>query len=226
MRGAVMRRELSAVALALLAAFLLGALILQHVPLNESCWNAVGVFGPVGTFARCVLVTSVGIPGAALIAIACLAVALRLFGHLADDSDAPQLGLLFAGVVALVPLAIGLFMGGEPTDNNLTGLWGSFVAYYLRKGLGPAGAWIVFVLCGSALTVATLRWNPIRMLIGPGRKRVNYLPIAPSLTLAERLAPSPDEMPAIESTFTASGARALLRLGRENGAAPSSEATG
>ena len=41
-----------------------------------------------------------------------------------------------------------------------TGFWGGFVAHYLRKGLGMAGAWIVLVLALSALTVATLRWNP------------------------------------------------------------------
>ena len=210
MRGAVLRRELSAVGLTLLAAFLLGALVFQHVPESGRCFEAVGVFGPVGTFARCVLVTSVGIPGAALIALACLAIALRLFGHLSEESDTPELGLLFAGVVALVPLAIGLFVGGEPTDNTMTGLWGSFAAFYLRKALGPAGAWILFVLCASALTVATLRWNPIRMLIGPGRKRISYLPVPTTLTLAERLAPSPDEMPAIEfgaTDLSASGKR-------------------
>ncbi|MEP6778568.1 MAG: DNA translocase FtsK, partial [Gemmatimonadaceae bacterium] len=200
MQGAVLRRELSAVALSLLAAFLLGALVFQHVPTSGICWQATGVFGPVGTVARCVLVTSVGIPGAALIAIACLAVALRLFGHLANDSQAPELGLLFAGVVALVPIAIGLAIGGEPTNNTMTGLWGSFLAFYLRKALGPAGAWILFVLCASALTVATLRWNPIRVLLAPRKKRTSGAAIASTatLTLAERLAPSPDEMPAIQ----------------------------
>ena len=216
MRGAVLRRELSAVGLTLLAAFLAGALAFQHVPVSGNCWDAVGVFGPAGTIARCMLVTSVGIPGAALIAIACLAVALRLFGTLRNDSDAPELGLLLAGVVALLPVAIGLFIGGEPTDNTMTGLWGSFIAFYLRKALGPAGAWILFVLCASALTVATLRWNPIRMLIGPGRTRAAEPKTANGLTLAERLAPTPDEMPAIEPMFGADLTAASSRGKRGN----------
>jgi S-DNA-T family DNA segregation ATPase FtsK/SpoIIIE len=206
MRGAVLRRELLAVAMTLLAVFLAGALVFQHVPASGRCWAATGVFGPVGTFARCTLVVSVGVPGAALIAMALLVMALRIFGHLADDTDAPEWGLLFAGVVVLIPIAIGLAIGGDPVDSPYTGLWGSFVAYYLRKAMGPAGAWILFLLGATVLTVATLRWNPIRMLLGPPRFRGGLKApedLSAPLTLAERLEPDPSEMPGADWSLLA-----------------------
>ena len=50
--------------------------------------------------------------------------------------------------------------------NPFAGLWGSLVAHYWRQWLGGFGAWLVCVLAASALTVATLAWNPIRALVG------------------------------------------------------------
>ncbi|MCC6244755.1 MAG: DNA translocase FtsK, partial [Gemmatimonadaceae bacterium] len=143
--------------------------------------------------------------GAALVALGLLMIGLTLFGRLRRQDDlAVEWGLLFFGVVMLVPIAIGLTLGGEPTASSATGLWGSFVAHYLRKGLGAAGAWIVFLLATSALTVLTLRWNPIRMLVGPtsgSRQASPVQRVAPggsAQTLAERLAPDPAELPALD----------------------------
>ncbi len=199
MDARLLRREFAAIALTLLSVFLAGALIFQRVPESGACLDAVGAFGPAGTWARCALVKTVGVPGTALVAAGCLVVALVLFGRLRQrDDHAVEWGLLFAGVVALVPLAIGLAMAGDtPVDSPATGLWGSFAAHYLRKGLGPAGAWIVFVLAASALTVVTMRWNPLRVLIGPGRPRENA-PAASGQTLAERLAPDPEDLPVVD----------------------------
>ncbi len=212
MDARLLRRELAAIGLILFAVFLAGALIFQRVPENGACLDATGAFGPAGTWARCALVTTVGIPGASLVALGSLVLALTLFGRLRRvDDDARDWAVLLVGVVALTPVAIGLALGGEPSANDATGLWGSFAAHYLRKGFGAAGAWIFYLLATSALTVATLRWNPIRMLVGPARspdatakpeaalsddhtRRVT----APTSTLAERLAPAPEEMPAIE----------------------------
>ena len=196
-----LRRELGAVGLSLLSVFLVGALIFQRAA-GDSCWEATGPFGPAGTFARCLLVSAVGIPGMVIVALGCLVVALAMFGRIKRADDASDWTLLFVGTVTLVPVAIGLALGGEPTASTGAGLWGSFAAHYLRKGLGTAGAWIAFLLATSALTVATLRWNPIRLLVGPGVAAAGdgaspavgvYTP-----TLAERLAPEPDEMPAID----------------------------
>lgn len=208
MEARLLRREFAAIGLTLFAVFVCGALVFQRVPMNGGCLDAVGVFGPFGTWVRCALVTTVGIPGAALVAIGCLVVGLALFDRLREpDDQAVEWGLLFAGVVALVPVAIGLALGGEVTTSTATGLWGSFIAHYLRKGLGAAGAWILFLLATSALTVVTLRWNPIRMLVGPIRARragVGGLESGSTVgtaTLAEKLAPEPEELPAIDPVF-------------------------
>lgn len=195
-----LRRELGAIGLSLLAVFLVGALVFQQSD-TARCWDATGPFGPTGTYVRCLLVSAVGIPGMVLIALGCLVVALAMFGRIRRADDASDWTLLFAGTVTLVPVAIGLALGGEPAASDGAGLWGSFAAHYLRKGLGTAGAWIAFVLATSALTVATLRWNPIRLLIGPG---VPSAPLGAAVyapTLAERLAPEPEEMPAIDPSL-------------------------
>ncbi|MES2522233.1 MAG: DNA translocase FtsK [Gemmatimonadota bacterium] len=220
MDARVVRREIAAIVLTLLAVFLAGALAFQRVPPGGSCGDATGAFGPAGTYARCALVMSVGVPGAAIVAVGLLIMALNLFGHLrSEEDDVREWGLLFAGVVSLVPIAIGLAMGGEPSADPSTGLWGSLAAHYLRKGLGIAGAWIVFVLAASALTVATLRWNPIRMLLGPRRAQDAGVTAAVASdsperaakgragigpTLAERLAPAPEELPAIDPSLARS----------------------
>ncbi len=197
MESQQLRRELGAIGLSLLAVFLLGALVFQQTS-TVSCWDARGPFGPAGTFARCVLVSAVGIPGMVLVALGCLVVALAMFGRIKRADDASDWTLLFAGTVTLVPVAIGLALGGETSASDGAGLWGSFAAFYLRKGLGAAGAWIAFLLATSALTVATLRWNPIRLLIGPGVTAGDDSPKPWKPTLAEQLAPDPDEMPAID----------------------------
>ncbi len=217
MDARVLRKELAAIGLILLAVFLSGALIFQRVPESGSCLDATGAFGPAGTWARCGLVSVLGMPGAALVALGCLAASLTLFGRLRrEDDDLREWGVLVAGVVVLVPVAIGLAMGGAPEATDATGLWGSFAAHYLRKGLGAAGAWIAFVLATSALTVFTLRWNPIRMLVGPSARsaapddapaRVTAPNKIVAATLAERLAPPPEDMPAIDPTL----ARDLLQ---------------
>jgi S-DNA-T family DNA segregation ATPase FtsK/SpoIIIE len=192
-----LRREFGAIALSLLSVFLIGALVFQHTD-NTRCWDATGPFGPAGTMVRCTLVSAVGIPGMVIVALGCLVVALALFGRIKRADDASDWTLLFAGTVTLVPVAIGLALGGEPAASDGAGLWGSFAAHYLRKGLGTAGAWIAFLLATSALTVATLRWNPIRLLVGPGTARETDTAPHYTPTLAERLAPEPEEMPAID----------------------------
>lgn len=209
-----LRRELGAIGLSLLAVFLVGALVFQQTATSR-CWDATGPFGPAGTVARCVLVSAVGIPGMVVIALGCLVVALAMFGRIKKADDASDWTLLFAGTVALLPVAIGLALGGPPAASDGAGLWGSFAAHYLRKGLGTAGAWIAFLLATSALTVATLRWNPIRLLIGPGPTRDDAEVPGYSPTLAERLAPEPEEMPAIDPALARDVLAATTARGRK-----------
>lgn len=210
MSGSSLRRELSSVVLALLALFLVGALLFQRPPSGGVCLDATGVFGPVGTVARCVLVGAVGVPGALLVALACLLVALRLVGRFggASTQDATRAALLGAGVVLLVPIAIGLLGGGAPEATASSGLWGAFVAHYLHKFLGAVGAWIVWMLGLSALTVLTIRWNPLRIVMAaPSPRVIATAARAVRPTLAERLAPEPEELPAIDRAL----ARDVLR---------------
>ena len=74
------------------------------------------------------------------------------------------------GLVFLLPVALGLGEGGLRAATNLSGLWGSFAAFYLLQFAGTAGAWIIVVLSLSALMAATLSWNPVRALVAPAPK--------------------------------------------------------
>jgi S-DNA-T family DNA segregation ATPase FtsK/SpoIIIE len=195
----LLRRELTAIGLTLLSVFIVGALLFQREAAGARCSDAEGLFGPAGTYIRCALVWSVGVPGAALVAAGCLVVALVLFGRLRSiDNDTREWGLLFAGLVVLVPITIGLALA-EPDPTTSTGFWGHFVSYYLRRGFGAGGAWIAWGLALSVLTVLTLRWNPIRLLLGPSPARTESAGAAiSSTTLAERLAPEPHELPSVD----------------------------
>jgi S-DNA-T family DNA segregation ATPase FtsK/SpoIIIE len=202
------QRVFMAIALSLLAAFLLGALVFQHST-TGSCYDATGPFGPIGTLVRCTLVTAIGMPGTVLVAVGCMLVALALFGRLPRANDASDWSVLCAGTIALVPVALGLALGGRAASIGLAGLWGGFVAEYLRKFLGAAGAWIFFVLATSALTVSTLRWNPIRLLRGPTGTRERG-EATTRRSWAEALEPDPEELPAIDPVIAREMAQASL----------------
>jgi S-DNA-T family DNA segregation ATPase FtsK/SpoIIIE len=83
--------------------------------------------------------------------------------------------IFFAGVVVLLPIAIGLGVNAPQGDYaQSSGLWGGFVAFYWRAWFGGVGAWLVVALAASGLTAVTLRWNPVRMIVG--RKAVAAVP--------------------------------------------------
>jgi S-DNA-T family DNA segregation ATPase FtsK/SpoIIIE len=189
-----LRRELTGIVLALLAVFVAGTLLLQHLPDEGSCWAVRGVFGPVGSCLKRGLQGLVGLPAAWLFPLAAGVHALRLLGRLGSGPDRSWL-IFLLGVAALLPIGIGLSVGAVPSDDTtrLAGLWGSFLAYYLIQFFGSAGAWFVIALLLSALMAWTLRWNPVRAIIGPSPSKAK--PTLP--TLAEKLAPTPEEMPAV-----------------------------
>jgi S-DNA-T family DNA segregation ATPase FtsK/SpoIIIE len=125
------------------------------------------------------------------------------------------------GLVVILPVALGLAEGGLRASTPLSGLWGSFTAFYLLQFAGRAGAWIVVALSLSALMAVTLSWNPVRALVGTSARGAE----GPSATpeAAERrehreqrgglqlpAEPTPEEMPAID-------------LGLMNGASPADE---
>ena len=193
--SASLRREIAGIALLVLACFLGGALLLQELPADGSCVAARGVFGPVGGCVKALLLSVLGWPAAALLTLIPLVHALRLLGRLGSETDRGWL-LFLGGLVVLLPVIVGLATGMERTAGGPAGLWGGFVAFYVAQAFGKGGAWLAVALSGSALMAWTLRWNPVRALVGPGPAR-HARQATP--TLATLLEPPPDEMPGIET---------------------------
>ncbi|MBC7895215.1 MAG: DNA translocase FtsK 4TM domain-containing protein [Cytophagaceae bacterium] len=191
--NAGVRREIAGIALILLAIFLAGALAFQRLDPYASCTDASGVFGPVGGCLKWTLFTLVGAPAAWLVAILPLVHGLRLMRDHPTGTERRWL-LFVAGAVVLVPIAVGLGSDNARDPGSWAGLWGGLVGTYTRSAFGTAGAWIVLALLGSALMAWTLRWNPVRLVIGSGEARVR----AVKPTLASILAPAPEEMPAVD----------------------------
>lgn len=218
-----LKRELIGIALLVFAAFLAGALL----SLALRGLGAGFDMGPVGRILAEPLVAFLGWPAAALMPAVPAVHALRLLGRLESDADRSWL-IFFAGVVALLPIGIGLAANvprGELAPAS--GLWGGFVSHYWRAWFGGVGAWLIVTLTASALTAVTLRWNPVRMIIG--RRAVvapppvsaagvpEEEPYAPpkrrrkkgeEKDLALSLEPAPEEFAAISDPLTAMRASA------------------
>jgi S-DNA-T family DNA segregation ATPase FtsK/SpoIIIE len=138
--------------------------------------------------------------------------------------------------VLLLPVAVGLSVAAPPPGlpSGSAGLWGEFIAMWWRGWFGIFGAWVVVALSASVLMAATLSWNPIRALVGrrpnakitvvgdpvveaahePPKRRKKREPITDDELrdgdLAMILAPSPEEMPAIDPVFLPDNAVAAL----------------
>jgi S-DNA-T family DNA segregation ATPase FtsK/SpoIIIE len=193
--GAVLKRELAGIALLLLAVFVAGSLLLQQAaPNDQSCLAGHGFFGPAGSCVKSFLVWIVGPIACWLLPVAAATRGIALLGRGGAASDRSWMVFLL-GSALILPVGIGLARGGDPDAADQAGLWGSFVAHYVREGFGSAGAWIVFALAASALMAWTLRWNPIRALLGSARPRAAAGAGGP---LVNRLEPAPEELPAIE----------------------------
>ncbi|MEO8620253.1 MAG: DNA translocase FtsK [bacterium] len=182
-----LRRELSGIALLLFSVFLAGALAALGLAELRTGIDVRGNVGWLGYWLARPLVAFIGWPAASLTPLVPAVHALRLFGRLESETDRSWM-IFFAGVVALLPIAVALAVGASPADatSGASGLWGGFVAFYWRQFLGGFGAWVVVALAASALTAATLRWNPIRMLVG--RKPLPPVPV-PSPSEAEPYTP-------------------------------------
>jgi DNA translocase FtsK/SpoIIIE-like protein len=243
--GSTLKRELIGIALLLFAIFLAGALAtLGYAALRSGSDVVFGdavqagvvvrsTVGGLGWYLARPLVMLVGWPAAALVPLAPAAHALRLFGRLESDVDRSWL-IFLGGMAVLLPIAVGLAVAPPAgTSSALSGVWGSFVAFYWRSWFGGFGAWVVLLLALSVLTAATLAWNPIRMVVGPAQKddrramgeghaaELAAAPIAveangkrkrrskkdvpdgTSSDVATLLAPTPEEMPAIDPSLLA-----------------------
>jgi DNA segregation ATPase FtsK/SpoIIIE, S-DNA-T family len=157
-----LKRELTGIVLLLFAVFLAGALL----SLALRGFGAGFDMGPAGRLLAEPLVALLGWPAAALVPAVPGVHALRLFGRLESETDRSWM-IFFAGVVTLLPIAIGLGVNTPQGENpHSSGLWGAFVAFYWQAWFGSVGAWVVVALAASVLTAITLRWNPVRVLVG------------------------------------------------------------
>ncbi|HEX8725654.1 MAG TPA: DNA translocase FtsK 4TM domain-containing protein [Gemmatimonadaceae bacterium] len=196
---ASLRRELTAIALLLLAVFLAGALLVLGLAQLRSGVDVRANVGWVGAHLARPLVALLGWPGAVLVPLVPLVHALREFGRLQSETDRSWMIFLIGFALVLpvmVALGSGLRMGDGYTAAS--GLWGAFVASYWRAWFGDLGAWIVVALALSGLMAATLAWNPIRALVGVGQGPGTGRASKRNSNLALSLEPPPDEMPGIE----------------------------
>jgi S-DNA-T family DNA segregation ATPase FtsK/SpoIIIE len=159
-------REAQGIALLLFGLFLAGAFTAVGVASLRTGFNATGTVGLIGNVLVTPLVWIFGWPAAVLTPLVPIVHALRLFGRLDSDSDRSWM-IFFAGIVLLLPIALGLSFSTElPYWNAITGMWGGVLTGLLVSGFGQFGAWVMWVACMSLLMAVTLRWNPIRMIIG------------------------------------------------------------
>ena len=220
-----LKRELAGIALLVLGAFVVGAILVERSAIS-GCTDAGRLFGPVGACTRGWLVELVGIPAALLLPAAAIVHGLGLLGRLEERTDRSWMVLLI-GAVVLLPVVVGLAVGGEPDASLATwaGNWGLLVAHYMARAFGTVGAWLLVLLALSALTVTTLAWNPLRALFGPAPARAAVAGAAgygavPAALLKE---PPPEEMPALEARYVA---EASQRAGAEPGEADAAAEAG
>ena len=165
--GSTLKRELIGIALLLFSVFLAGALVALAASTLRGGVDVRHSVGFVGYYLAYPVVSFFGWPAAALLPAVPAVHALRLFGRLESETDRSWM-IFLAGVVVLLPVAVGISVSDPRADDvsNLTGIWGGFVAWYWRAWFGGFGAWVVLLLAASALTAVTLRWNPVRMIVG------------------------------------------------------------
>jgi S-DNA-T family DNA segregation ATPase FtsK/SpoIIIE len=222
-KRAELMRELKGIGLILFGLFLAAALAAIGFASLRNGFNATGAVGVVGKILVRPIVLLFGWPAAVLTPLVPIVHALRLFGRLDSDSDRSWM-IFFAGIVLLLPVALGLSFAPELAYwESITGMWGGVITGLLVSGFGQVGAWVLWVAAMSLLMAVTLRWNPIRMLVGRRRpavvvgfvadetvvdidaepKKRKRKPTPPAMgespvDLAMALEPPPEEMPAIE----------------------------
>ena len=216
-----LRRELQGIALLLFAVFLAGALGVLGLHELRGGVDVRASVGFVGHWLARPLVALLGWPAAALTPLVPAVHGLRLFGRLESETDRSWM-IFFGGLAMLLPIGIGLAVNAGADSHPAAGLWGSFVSFYWRSWFGGLGAWVFVALAACALTAVTLRWNPIRMVVGHAKPASGTLESAASVAAADAqlpdapakkrrrkagepaadvalaLEPPPEEMPAME----------------------------
>ena len=180
------KREITGIALLLFAIYLAGALAVLALADLRIAVNVQSSLGLFGAPLLRPLIGFVGWPATALLPAVPGVHALRLFGRLESETDRSWM-IFLAGVVVLLPIGVGLALAPPLGESSLpAGLWGAFIAHYMAVGVGALGAWLLFALFASVLAAITLRWNPVRMIVG--RKAMPPVP-AVELLVEEPYAP-------------------------------------
>ncbi len=179
MGSSALKRELGGIALLLFSVFLGGALAAYALAQLRTGVDVRAHMGWLGDWLARPIVAFVGWPAAVLTPAVPAVHALRLFGRLESETDRSWM-IFFAGVVALLPVAVGLGVSapGPGEMSSAAGLWGAFIAYY----------WLAPVL---ALHAAAAEEAYV-----PPKKRKRGGEVMGNLALA--LEPSPDEFEAID----------------------------
>jgi len=172
-----LKRELTGIALALLAVFLAGAFGALALAQLSAGVNVKESVGAVGDFLARPLVEFFGWPAAILVPFVPAVHALRLFGRMKSDTDRSWM-VFFAGAALLLPVVLGLMVDShfDGTRSTAAGIWGGFIAHWWRSWFGSFGAWVFAILAWSVLMAAALAWNPIRALLGAARPKVVVVP--------------------------------------------------
>jgi len=172
-----LKRELTGIALALLAVFLAGAFGALALAQLSAGVNVKESVGAVGDFLARPLVEFFGWPAAILVPFVPAVHALRLFGRMKSDTDRSWM-VFFAGAALLLPVVLGLMVDShfDGTRSTAAGIWGGFIAHWWRSWFCSFGAWVFAILAWSVLMAAALAWNPIRALLGAARPKVVVVP--------------------------------------------------
>src|SRR5436305_8455880 len=148
-------RETRGIVLLLFGLFLAGALAAQGYAQLQGHGTIKANFGWIGALLARPIALLVGWPAAAILPLALIAHALRLFGRLGERKDRSWMVFLL-GMVVLLPITFGLAQGGIREGTGLAGIWGAFAAFYLLQFAGSAGAWILMAIAYSVLMAASL----------------------------------------------------------------------
>nr|MCU0627139.1 DNA translocase FtsK 4TM domain-containing protein [Gemmatimonadaceae bacterium] len=202
------RREVGGVGMLCLSLFLAGVLATYAVGSDGGLQEVRGAFGVVGAFLARPLVLLLGWSGAVFLPVLPAVHGLRLLGRLDSREDRDWLRFII-GVALTLPIAAALALRVGRELSVVAGLWGGFLAFYLERWVGAVGAWLVVLALLCGLTIATLAWNPLQLVLdrlrhGPRAVATAAQQASDAARAALAMAPPPEELPAIDDYALAS----------------------
>ena len=203
----MVKRELSGVGLLLLSLFLVGLLMTYAIGTDGGLLEVRGAFGALGAAIVAPLVTVLGWGGVVFLPVLPAVHGMRLLGRLHRTEDRSWLWFM-TGLMLLVPIAFALGLRVGRDTSLVAGVWGGLFGFYLIKLVGYVGAWLTVIAGISALTIGTLAWNPVLALFDRApRVGAALIPTRDAALSALQMAPTPEEMPAIDEYTAAVVAR-------------------